>query len=264
MDIIVFDTETYGLIVSLDENVENFDAWPPLKQLSWVAYGLNGSETSSNNYYFNREDPSKQEALKQFIEDVKLCKLLVAHNFLFDFKVISAELLKHSIIINALETKPIYDSMTSNLDSDSKYPTLTELHIKLFGKGFEGAHDALNDVKATARCFWHLRNLDKVDFEALSDVKTAVQLEEEKILDQLSDFYGTRKKYGEALFRSCEVGNIGRLIEATKKDIKEKRINTSRPYSIFSYPNLMLIWIYEIEKAFLNGYNTWPKMGSVS
>ncbi len=38
-----------------------------------------------------------------------------------------------------------------------KWPTLSELHIKLFGKDFENAHDALADITATADCFWELR-----------------------------------------------------------------------------------------------------------
>jgi inhibitor of KinA sporulation pathway (predicted exonuclease) len=32
-----------------------------------------------------------------------------------------------------------------------KFPKLSELHQWLFGEDFEGAHDALNDVKATSR-----------------------------------------------------------------------------------------------------------------
>lgn len=39
----------------------------------------------------------------------------------------------------------------------NKPPKLIELHQFLFGEGFEGAHDALNDVKACARCLIHLR-----------------------------------------------------------------------------------------------------------
>lgn len=37
-----------------------------------------------------------------------------------------------------------------------KYPTLTELHTFLFDKSFENAHDAMEDVRATLRCFIEL------------------------------------------------------------------------------------------------------------
>lgn len=38
-----------------------------------------------------------------------------------------------------------------------KWPTLTELHVKLFECEFEGAHDALDDVKAMVNCFFELK-----------------------------------------------------------------------------------------------------------
>ena len=45
---------------------------------------------------------------------------------------------------------------------DYKWPKLQELHIKLFNKGFENAHDALVDVEATARCFFEMMKRDAV------------------------------------------------------------------------------------------------------
>jgi len=39
-----------------------------------------------------------------------------------------------------------------------KWPTLCELHIKLFGEDFEDAHDAIVDISITKKCFWELRN----------------------------------------------------------------------------------------------------------
>ena len=40
-----------------------------------------------------------------------------------------------------------------------KYPTLAELHMKLFGGEPRGRHRALADVEASARCFFRLRAL---------------------------------------------------------------------------------------------------------
>lgn len=34
-----------------------------------------------------------------------------------------------------------------------KWPTLYELYRKLFGKSFQGQHNAINDVKATYECY---------------------------------------------------------------------------------------------------------------
>ncbi|RLD79235.1 MAG: 3'-5' exonuclease, partial [Bacteroidetes bacterium] len=39
------------------------------------------------------------------------------------------------------------------------WPNLMELHKKLFGHGFEEAHNAAADIGATANCFWKLKEL---------------------------------------------------------------------------------------------------------
>ncbi len=38
-----------------------------------------------------------------------------------------------------------------------KWPKLSELHIKLFGRDFDEAHDASVDINATEKCFWEMR-----------------------------------------------------------------------------------------------------------
>ena len=43
-----------------------------------------------------------------------------------------------------------------NGKSGFKWPSLDELHRCCFKSGFDGAHDALNDVRATSRCFFKL------------------------------------------------------------------------------------------------------------
>ena len=43
-----------------------------------------------------------------------------------------------------------------------KWPTLDGLHQKLFGEAPPSGHRALADVRATARCFFRLRELGVV------------------------------------------------------------------------------------------------------
>jgi DNA polymerase III subunit epsilon len=38
-----------------------------------------------------------------------------------------------------------------------KWPTLEELHKKLFNQPFAGAHQALADVRACVRCYFELK-----------------------------------------------------------------------------------------------------------
>ena len=47
---------------------------------------------------------------------------------------------------------------TNSYYSGYKYPTLTELYTKLFGRAFSGAHDALTDITATKDCYFELRS----------------------------------------------------------------------------------------------------------
>ncbi|MCP4457898.1 MAG: hypothetical protein GY816_07730 [Cytophagales bacterium] len=44
----------------------------------------------------------------------------------------------------------------------NKWPSLSELHYKLFRRGFDEAHDAAADIQATAKCFWELRRIGVV------------------------------------------------------------------------------------------------------
>ena len=60
-----------------------------------------------------------------------------------------------------LDTKDIstqFCALPGGKGGKYKWPTLTELHQKLFGEGFGDAHDAAYDVAATARCFFGLIN----------------------------------------------------------------------------------------------------------
>jgi DNA polymerase III subunit epsilon len=43
-----------------------------------------------------------------------------------------------------------------------KWPSLQELHLKLFNEQFKGAHQALADVRACARCYFELKRLNVV------------------------------------------------------------------------------------------------------
>lgn len=88
---------------------------------------------------------------------------VVAHNLNFDRKLVSSGLRKAGYNYVA---KPSICTMLGSTDyckipgpKGNKWPKLRELHLKLFGEEFSGAHDALDDVRATIRCFWKLIDL---------------------------------------------------------------------------------------------------------
>jgi DNA polymerase-3 subunit epsilon len=94
---------------------------------------------------------------------------VVCHNVQFDRKLAAAALHRcgGSTTLEVLRAKPSYCTMLKSTDlcklpgnyGSYKWPKLLELHKHLFGEIFDGAHDALEDVRATRRCYYEMRRL---------------------------------------------------------------------------------------------------------
>lgn len=180
-----FDTETTGLPRSWQAPVTALDNWPRLVQLAWLACDAEGGVLASFSGIIKPEgftipvDASRvhgittERALKEgrdlgavlreFKAQLDLAQCLVAHNMSFDEKIMGAELLRNKLP-DIPAAKPKICTMHSTTEYCAipgprgyKWPKLTELHHKLFGCDFDGAHDASADVAATAKCFWELR-----------------------------------------------------------------------------------------------------------
>lgn len=104
---------------------------------------------------------------------------LVAHNLSFDVNFLFGHYYEDKSVfmklLNArkmgictMETTknfvqcPPTEAMKAKNIKTFKNPKLIELHRKLFNEGFEGAHDALTDVRATTRCFKELVKLNVI------------------------------------------------------------------------------------------------------
>ena len=91
---------------------------------------------------------------------------IVAHNISFDERIVGSEFLRSNMgkYHDVLFEKERICTMHSTTDfcdlsgpRGKKWPKLSELHEKLFGHSFEGAHDALVDVEALSRCYFELK-----------------------------------------------------------------------------------------------------------
>ena len=103
--------------------------------------------------------------MDKFSQLLELKPVVVAHNYSFDSTVMGAEYLRLG------QTNPFpgakhYCTMVSSTKFVNipgkygpKYPTLQELHTKLFGSGFSEAHDAAVDIAITAKCFFELQRV---------------------------------------------------------------------------------------------------------
>lgn len=191
MNITFFDTETNGVPRNYKAPVEDLDNWPRIAELGYQIYSPDGKLihehvslikpigwTIPTSQFFIDNDMSTErcekegnlieDELKKFHEFAKDCTAIVAHNLAFDSKVIGAEFLRagleDEIDIMIPEQSPIkICTMESTVDYCKipgrygyKWPKLIELHQMLFGCDFDGAHVALSDVAATAKCFFKL------------------------------------------------------------------------------------------------------------
>lgn len=200
---IIFDTETTGLPGNYNAPVTDLDNWPRLVQLAWQLHDAKGGLLSHQNHIVRpegftipynaekihgistkraeQEGKALSDVLLLFKKDMERATFLVGHNVEFDIKVTGAEFLRKGVETDFLKRKTLD---TKDLSTDFcaipggkggkfKWPTLTELHKKLFGADFDAAHDAAYDVHATAKCFFGLishRVLSPVEGVALSEV----------------------------------------------------------------------------------------------
>ena len=190
--ILVFDAETNGLPKNYQAKMSDIDNWPRVIQLAWATFDLNGElfsedvdlvqpdgwvipdETFWIDNGFTQLLSEKNGnpimgILGSFIEDVEKAKVIVAHNINFDYNVLGAELLRAKL--SSVNKPEKYCTMKESADlcklpgkyGSYKWPKLIELHQHLFDEGFEGAHDALIDVKACAKCYFELIRLKVIE-----------------------------------------------------------------------------------------------------
>lgn len=185
-----FDTETTGLPRKWDAPSSDTRNWPRLVQLACLLYDEEGLLQDSQNFIIRpagftipssasrihritteralEEGQPLADVLAQFSGLLGQAKCLVAHNMAFDEKVLGAEFfrvhkqdpLREIGKVCTMKTPSIiaYCQVPPKRYGTYKWPRLDELYRKLFERSFEEAHDAAVDVRATAECFWELRN----------------------------------------------------------------------------------------------------------
>ncbi|MEC9208835.1 MAG: DNA polymerase III subunit alpha [Bacteroidota bacterium] len=192
---LIFDTETTGLPQSWKAPLTDFNNWPRCVQLAWQIHDKEGKLIEVKNYIIKPEDYdipfnaekihgiSTKRALKQglplvdvlieFVKDVEKSQFVIGHNVGFDNNIIGCELLRKempNLLANfpSIDTKDDatnYCAIPRGRGGKFKWPSLTELHAKLFEEDFAEAHNASADVEATARCFLELVRLGVIPFK---------------------------------------------------------------------------------------------------
>ena len=184
---IIYDTETTGLPRDWNAPITDSDNWPRLVQLAWQLHDGSGKLVNRGNFIVKPDgftipyNAAKvhgitteraeadghplQEVINDFLIDLGRSTHVVGHNIEFDLNIVGAELHRLQMETGVLMDMESIDTKDAGTDyckipggrgGKFKWPTLTELHEKLFGHGFAEAHDAAYDVDATAKCFFGL------------------------------------------------------------------------------------------------------------
>lgn len=180
-----FDTETTGLPRRRDAPVTDLSNWPRLVQLGYLLTDTQGSPIARGDFIIRpegftipvsstqihgitndralREGHPLKSVMNHFHVLVNKAAYLVAHNMAFDEKIIGAEFLRNGLT-NPIPGKARICTMQRTINFCAipgpygyKWPSLQDLHRKLFGTSFTGAHNAATDIQMTCKCFWELR-----------------------------------------------------------------------------------------------------------
>jgi DNA polymerase-3 subunit alpha/DNA polymerase-3 subunit epsilon len=99
---------------------------------------------------------------------IQCSEVIVAHNIEFDTNIIGAECVRMKLS-NPIRGKSLRCTMKESTNYCNipgqygpKWPTLQQLHAKLFGGEFANAHDASTDAIACMRSFFKLRELKAI------------------------------------------------------------------------------------------------------
>jgi DNA polymerase-3 subunit epsilon len=182
---LVFDTETTGLPRSWRAPASDVHNWPRVVQVAWEAFDERDQLIQSRAFVIRpdgftipeaaekvhgistataqRDGIPISDALNAFLDIVGNSHVLVGHNISFDLNVVGAEL--HRVGKgSALQSKGQLCTMrksTSYCEIPGpygyKWPTLTELHRKLFGEDAKETHDAAADTATCSKCFFELK-----------------------------------------------------------------------------------------------------------
>ena len=185
--ILIYDTETTGLPRDWKAPLTDSENWPRMVQLAWQLHEPNGQLVSRGNYTVKPDgftipyNAAKvhgitteraievgrplSEVMEAFGQDLDRAEHVMGHNVEFDVNIVGAEWIRMGEPAERVTAKARIDSKDEGTEFCAipggkggrfKWPTLTELHEKLFGMGFGDAHDAAYDVDATAKCFFAL------------------------------------------------------------------------------------------------------------
>jgi exonuclease RNase T and DNA polymerase III len=180
-----FDTETTGIPQDYKAPCTDTDNWPRLVQLGWILTDSRGNELRRGNRIVRpegfeipaaasdvhgitteralAEGEPLRDVMLAFGADLNESGWLVGHNIDYDLHVVGTEYYRLGYDHRIMFARPYVCTMQATIDFCNipgkyapKWPRLQELYVRLFGREFDGAHDAMADISATKECFFEL------------------------------------------------------------------------------------------------------------
>ena len=189
----IFDQDNWPYIVQFSYLIYNSDTYAVEKMVDYIIKipdEIDIPEVCVNIHGISNAISKEQGVvidgvLCEFIMDMESCDLIVAHNMEFDMNIIMVEMVRlkqtipldspvYAILCQQIEQRKgksskLYCTMQESIDLCNilvpgkfgkpykKFPTLAELHTRLFGYVPQKLHNALNDVVICFRCFYKMK-----------------------------------------------------------------------------------------------------------
>lgn len=182
------DTETTGLPKDRNAAFWESENWPYIVQVSIIVMDSNMGKIAENDFiltpenytislssskihgitneYAQKHGTKRKIVLENLRVLLQTVDFVIGHNVDFDINVLRAEIYRelgyaeeffYSLNYRVVDTMKMgmdVCKIPSTINGEKyKWPTLDELYRKLFGKSFQGQHNAMNDVKATYECY---------------------------------------------------------------------------------------------------------------
>jgi hypothetical protein len=127
------------------------------------------------------------EVFREFMEFVGSVDILVAHNSRFDENVLISEVLRIGQVPDFAKFNFV---CTNNLHKEHEFSPikLIDLYTKIFGHGFDGAHDALNDARACGEVYPLMRDVERVHRPLVGVPKVIIKASDVSSIMGLSQF----------------------------------------------------------------------------
>jgi len=186
-----FDTETTGKPKNWKAPATDTKNWPRMVQIAWLFYDENRQLIDTQNHIIQPEGytiPNEvtkihgitteiakakgvdlTKTLETFKKIIDKSEYVIAHNISFDEKIVGAEFHRKKINHRLFLSEQL---CTMQIGTDFckipgrygyKWPTLSELHLTVFGKDFSNQHNAQADTKACADCFFEMVDLGEIE-----------------------------------------------------------------------------------------------------